>query len=112
MLAGFPPFDGENDVEVFASILAVRYDFPSPEWDEISSDGKDFVAAILLEDPAQRLTAAQCLAHPWIVNNVPVEMRVNKPFQPVQATPIASEADSSGGSEAKDAEASHEDDND
>jgi len=98
MLAGFPPFDGENDVEVFASILAVRYDFPSPEWDNISSDAKDFVAAILLEDASQRLTATQCLSHPWIVNNVAVEMRVNDPRS--QGNESGSEAEHGNTSES------------
>jgi len=78
MLAGFPPFDGENDVEVFASILSIRYDFPSPEWDKISSAAKNFIQSILVEDPRQRLTATECLQHPWIVENVPLELRVNK----------------------------------
>jgi len=77
ILAGFPPFDGENDVEVFASILAIRYDFPSPEWDKISSEAKNFIQSILVDAPSQRLTAADCLQHPWITNNIPLEVRTN-----------------------------------
>jgi len=79
MLAGFPPFDGENDVEVFASILAIRYDFPSPEWDKISSEAKNFIQSILVDSPSQRLTAMDCLQHPWITGNVPLELRTNPP---------------------------------
>jgi len=45
-IAGFPPFDGENDVEVFASIMGVRYDFPSPEWDDV-----DQVCIRLMQSP-------------------------------------------------------------
>jgi len=78
MLAGFPPFDGENDVEVFASILSIKYDFPSPEWDRISSDAKEFIQAILVDKPEKRLTASQALAHPWLVKQVAPEFRVNK----------------------------------
>lgn len=59
MLAGFPPFDGENDAEVLASIVAVRFSFPSPEWDRNTDDAKNFISSILLEDPARRLTAWQ-----------------------------------------------------
>lgn len=79
MLAGFPPFDGENDVEVFASILAIRYDFPSPEWDNISLDARDFISSIFVEDPKKRVTASEALKHPWIVSNVPADLRTNKP---------------------------------
>jgi len=85
MLAGFPPFDGENDVEVFASILAIRYDFPSPEWDKISSEAKNFIQSILVDSPSQRLTAAGCLQHPWITNNLPPELRINtKPAEKIK----------------------------
>lgn len=79
MLAGFPPFDGENDVEVFASIMAVRYDYPSPEWDDIPKEAKDFIDKILKEFPEERMTAKEALSHSWIVKNVPEDMRVNKP---------------------------------
>jgi calcium/calmodulin-dependent protein kinase I len=77
MLSGFPPFDGENDIEVFASILSVRYDFPSPEWNKISQSAKTFIQSILLENPKQRLTASGCLSHPWLTENVPLELRSN-----------------------------------
>jgi len=78
MLAGFPPFDGENDVEVFASILAIRYSFPSPEWDNISASAQHFITSILKDDPKDRLTASEALEHPWILNNTPPEMRINQ----------------------------------
>jgi calcium/calmodulin-dependent protein kinase I len=78
MLAGFPPFDGENDVEVFASILSIRYSFPTPEWDNISEEAKHFIRSILLDNPKERLSAAQALQHPWIVNHVSEEMRTNQ----------------------------------
>jgi len=77
MLAGFPPFDGANDIEVFASILAIRYEFPSPEWDKISLSAKKFIQAILIDNRHQRLTASDCLQHPWIIDNVPEELRTN-----------------------------------
>eukprot|EP01125_Pyxidicula_operculata_P021740 TRINITY_DN85_c0_g1_i2.p1 TRINITY_DN85_c0_g1~~TRINITY_DN85_c0_g1_i2.p1 ORF type:complete len:661 (-),score=136.50 TRINITY_DN85_c0_g1_i2:390-2324(-) len=77
MLAGFPPFDGEDDVGVFESILAIRFDFPSPEWDNVSELARDFIRSIFIDDPKKRLTASEALAHPWIVNNVSVELRTN-----------------------------------
>jgi len=82
MLAGFPPFDGENDVEVFASILAIRYDFPSPEWDNISQEACDFISSIFVDDPKKRLTASEALRHPWLVKNVPAELNWNSSSSP------------------------------
>jgi len=91
MLAGFPPFDGENDVEVFASILSIKYDFPSPEWDKISPAAKEFIQAILVDKPEKRLSATQALAHKWITDNVEPEFRINKPRE--QQGPPASKMD-------------------
>jgi len=81
MLVGFPPFDGANDIEVFASILATRYDFPSPEWDHISLSAKKFIQSTITENPQHRLTASDCLQHPWIIDNVPLELRTNTPTE-------------------------------
>ena len=75
MMAGFPPFDGENDAEVLASIVAVRFSFPSPEWDDYSDDAKNFISSILKEDPTQRLTARQALDHPFIAKHNTEEQR-------------------------------------
>jgi len=89
MLSGFPPFDGENDIEVFASILSIRYDFPSPEWDKISTPASNFIQSLLVDNPKQRLTATQCLQHPWITENVPLELRTNNYYSKVP--PLQSE---------------------
>jgi len=66
MMAGFPPFDGENDAEILSSILSIRYDFPSPEWDGYSKEALDFIAHLLVAEPDRRLQASQALDHPWI----------------------------------------------
>ena len=41
-------------------------DFFSPEWDEVSKYAKDFVSALIVLDPAGRLSAREALAHPWV----------------------------------------------
>jgi len=69
LLCGFPPFWGETQGELFDKILSVDYDFPSPEWDPVSAEAKDFIKNLLVKDPAERFTAEQCLAHAWIKQN-------------------------------------------
>jgi len=71
LLCGFPPFFGSNDQQIFEKIMKVDYDFPSPDWDEISDDAKEFIGAILVFDFKQRPTAEQCLEAPWITGNAP-----------------------------------------
>ncbi|CAN0327889.1 unnamed protein product, partial [Ascophyllum nodosum] len=43
LLAGYPPFNGESDPEIFASVRHGYFDFPSPGWDSISVEAKDFI---------------------------------------------------------------------
>jgi len=66
LLCGFSPFVSNTDSGLFALILRAKYDFPSPEWDDISTEAKDFVRKLLLPDPLKRLTSQQALEHPWL----------------------------------------------
>jgi len=71
LLCGFTPFYGDNQRQLFERILHAQFDFPSPEWDDISPAAKDFVKKMLVVNPAQRLTASQALAHQWIQETAP-----------------------------------------
>jgi len=66
LLCGYPPFYGDSDTEIFDSVRTGRFDFPSPEWDDISKTAKDFVTFLLQKDAKQRPTAAQAIDHTWI----------------------------------------------
>mmetsp|Transcript_42856 Transcript_42856/g.31301 ORF Transcript_42856/g.31301 Transcript_42856/m.31301 type:complete len:115 (-) Transcript_42856:111-455(-) len=66
MLCGFPPFYGENDMEVFQKVIKYEYDFNDEPWDTISFAAKDFVQKLLC--PAdKRLSAKEALKHPWLL---------------------------------------------
>lgn len=54
LLCGYPPFYGDSDNEIFESVRVGRYEFPSPEWDDISDDAKDFIKCLLKLNPAER----------------------------------------------------------
>jgi len=71
MLCGSFAFDAEDEIELYQDIMEMRYEFRSPEWDNVSDDAKDFVSS-LLTGPAERLTAAYALKHRWIQNNLPL----------------------------------------
>jgi calcium-dependent protein kinase len=36
MLCGYPPFQGETDVEILENVQRGEYEFKSPDWDEVS----------------------------------------------------------------------------
>jgi len=66
LLCGYPPFYGDTDTQIFESVRTGRFDFPSPEWDNISDNAKKFITSMLKRDPSKRPSAATALEHPWI----------------------------------------------
>lgn len=66
LLCGYPPFYGDTDNQIFDSVRTGRFDFPSPDWDGISENAKDFICSLLRRDPSKRLSASKALEHPWI----------------------------------------------
>jgi len=73
LLCGFPPFWGESQGELFDKILSVSFDFPDPEWTNVSANAKDFIKNLLVKDPKQRYTADQALQHAWIKDAKPTK---------------------------------------
>lgn len=59
-----PPFAGATPAETLASIRCGAYTFPAQVG--LSADARDFVARLLVADPARRATCREALAHPWI----------------------------------------------
>jgi len=66
VLCGFPPFYGKTQAHLFEKILNADYDFPDPEWTNISEEAKDFIRHLLVLDIDKRYTTKQCLEHPWL----------------------------------------------
>ncbi|KAL3901728.1 MAG: hypothetical protein SGARI_006028 [Bacillariaceae sp.] len=70
LLCGFAPFAGDTDYDTLQLVARAPLEFPSPEWDDISDEARDFVTKLLNRDPVQRPTADQALKHPWISKHV------------------------------------------
>jgi calcium/calmodulin-dependent protein kinase I len=66
LLCGFPPFYDESNSKLFKAIKSGVYQYPSPFWDEVSSEAKDLVDHLLVLDTSARFTADQALNHPWM----------------------------------------------
>lgn len=71
LLCGFPPFYEEDMPKLFQQIINAQYDFPSPWWDDVSQEAKDFVGRLLTIDPNKRYVAQPersplwALKDPW-----------------------------------------------
>jgi len=71
LLAGYPPFYGDNDTQLFEKIMNADYDFDDECWDDVSELAKDFIRHLLVKNPDERFTAEQALEHLWITSTVP-----------------------------------------
>lgn len=74
MLCGYPPFYGDSDTQIFDSVRVGKFDFPSPEWDDISESAKDFVTGMLQKDSLKRPTAAVAMKHRWFKEQLGIEV--------------------------------------
>ena len=79
ILCGYPPFQGNNDKEIYKSIQSGKVDFPQKEWKSISKNAKDLILRMLC--PAnKRYNAKQVLKHAWVNNKAPDskgELKIN-----------------------------------
>uniref|UniRef100_A0A4W5NBV6 Si:dkey-240h12.4 n=1 Tax=Hucho hucho TaxID=62062 RepID=A0A4W5NBV6_9TELE len=66
LLSGLSPFQGDNDKETLKNILGMIYEFEENYFNQTSTMAKDFIEKLLVKDPIERMTADECLVHPWI----------------------------------------------
>ncbi|XP_054461479.1 death-associated protein kinase 2 isoform X2 [Anoplopoma fimbria] len=66
LLSGLSPFQGETDENTLSNINVMNYAFPAQYFSMTSSMAKDFIQKLLVKTPSERMTAEECLLHPWI----------------------------------------------
>jgi len=70
-LCGYPPFEGDNNKEIFKNVLKQELIFDPADWKTVSDEAKDLVTKMLAKDPEKRITADECSNHPWFkINHV------------------------------------------
>lgn len=66
LLGGYPPFYADNDKELLRMTKRGDFEFHEEHWGEISPGAKDLISSMLVTDPAERASASDILAHPWM----------------------------------------------
>jgi calcium-dependent protein kinase len=61
MLAGVPPFKGENELEIVKNVRAGIYDINLPQLKNVSLAAKEFITKLLCFDPCERISAEEAL---------------------------------------------------
>ncbi|KAE9619755.1 putative protein kinase CAMK-CDPK family [Lupinus albus] len=83
LLCGSRPFWARTESGIFRAVLKAEPSFDETPWPSLSADAIDFVKTLLNKDYRKRLTAAQALSHPWLMNyrddmKIPLDMIVHK----------------------------------
>ncbi|KAH9970672.1 kinase-like domain-containing protein [Russula compacta] len=71
LLCGYNPFRSDDMKELVRVTTEARVNFHDQYWKNVSDEAKGFIRALLNPKPAQRPTAEQALAHPWLTAFAP-----------------------------------------
>lgn len=70
LLCGFPPFYSNHGLPISPGmkkrIRSGQYEFPNPEWANVSKDAKDLIRGMLETDPQKRLNIDGVIKNKWI----------------------------------------------
>ncbi|XP_051532134.1 MAP kinase-activated protein kinase 3 [Myxocyprinus asiaticus] len=89
LLCGFPPFYSNTGQAISPGmkrrIRMGQYEFPNPEWAEVSEEAKQLIHQLLKTDPSERMTIEQFMKQPWINQSMVV------PQTPLHTTRVLAE---------------------
>ncbi|KAK6303590.1 hypothetical protein J4Q44_G00260440 [Coregonus suidteri] len=68
LLSGLSPFLGDDDSQTLNNVLSANGSFEDEAFEHISAEAKDFISHLLVKERGGRMSAAQCLRHPWLNN--------------------------------------------
>ncbi|XP_018022997.1 MAP kinase-activated protein kinase 2 [Hyalella azteca] len=76
LLCGFPPFYSNHGQAISPGmkkrIRTGQYNFPNPEWKNVSNDAKELIRGMLCTQPERRLTIDDVMRHKWIMEHTSV----------------------------------------
>ena len=91
LLCGYPPFNGNTNVDIFHAIQNQNPIFGGEEWEDITQEAKDLIKLMLKKNPCERPTADMCLKHKWfkMLDDMEKNKHSNKNFKQIQINAIA-----------------------
>ena len=91
LLCGYPPFNGNTNVDIFHAIQNQNPIFGGEEWEDITPEAKDLIKLMLKKNPNERLSAEMCLRHKWfrMIDDTDKNKQSNKNFKQIQLNAIS-----------------------
>merc|ERR1712228_672576 len=80
LLCGYPPFWGDNEVDVAKSILKTKVMLDVDDWSHVSDNGKELVLGLLEKKASKRLGVEDILKHSWLHAHKSVNKNAHKSF--------------------------------
>lgn len=65
-LTGEPAFKGDSVEEILQNNKAGDIDIIGEKWDKVGMDAKDLLMRMIVKDQYQRISAKECLEHPYL----------------------------------------------
>lgn len=65
LLSGYPPFNGNTNVDIYNNIQNSQPYFAGDEWKDITKEAIDLLKNMLVKIPEKRYSAEMCLKHKW-----------------------------------------------
>ncbi|KAJ8258274.1 hypothetical protein COCON_G00172860 [Conger conger] len=76
LLCGYPPFYSNHGLAISPGmkkrIRKGQYEFPNPEWSDVSDQAQQLIRTLLKTEPTQRMTITEFMNHPWINQSMEV----------------------------------------
>jgi len=69
LLSGLSPFAGASDIDTLKNVKACDWSFDEEAFKNVSEEGRDFIRKLLVKKKESRLTAHECLLHPWLTGD-------------------------------------------
>lgn len=66
MLAGFPPFTGSSNQEIYEHIIEDQPKFDLSVWSSVSNSAKSLIKRALVKDPKKRISISDFFYDPWL----------------------------------------------
>ena len=88
LLCGYPPFNGNTNLDIYHNIRTRNPTFTGSEWEPISKEAVDLIKNMLNKNPVKRFSAQKCLNHQWFKLLEDAEKNKFKNFHNIQKNAI------------------------
>ena len=65
LLSGYPPFNGNSNVDIFHHVQNSQPIFIDEEWEDVTKEAIDLLKCMLNKNVSRRYSAEKCLKHKW-----------------------------------------------